>query len=127
MMLSQFHGDLTADYPTLLKDNLVYREKLIHRCTRDEEILKSVCDMFRTDPIWAVNTFFWTFDPRNEQGDRKHLPKDMPFIMYNYQIQFFSRMIYRILVDPDDFLVEKSRDMGATWLVLAAILWCWCR
>jgi hypothetical protein len=58
-------------------------------------------------------------------GDNQHIPKDMPFIMYTYQIEFFSHIINRILIDPDDILSDKSRDMGATWLVMAAVLWCW--
>lgn len=125
MMLSQFHGDSTEDYPNLLRDNLKYRENLIILACQDEDFKKDLCLLFRNDPIWAVNTWFWTFDPRNGTGDKTHLPKDMPFIFYNYQIQFFSEIIRKILINPGDLLIDKSRDMGATWLVLAAFLWCW--
>ncbi len=124
-MLSQFHGDSISDYPSLLKDNLKYREKLIEMAETDDEIKQQICRLFCSDPIWAVNTWFWTFDPRNMSGDRMNMPKDMPFIFYNYQHEFFAEVINKILINPDDVLIDKSRDMGATWLVLAAALWCW--
>jgi len=125
MILSRFHEDSLADYPILLKDNLKFREKVLEQCQQDKELLKDVCILFKSDPIWAINTFFWTFDPRNNTGNRKDVPKDMPFILYDYQIESVSEIFDKILIDPGDILIDKSRDMGATWLVLACILWCW--
>ena len=58
-----------------------------------------------------------TFDPRLEGNKR------IPFITYPFQDKVLG-----ILVDSigkEDIIIEKSRDMGATWLCLAVFLWRW--
>jgi len=126
VILSAWHEDSITEYPSLLKDNLVYRTRVLDRAEEDPVFAGMLCELFKADPEWAICTFFWTFDPRNNTKKRNaEYPKDMPFIFFDYQRKTFHTLIKRILVDPDDVLIDKSRDMGATWLVLAAILWCW--
>lgn len=69
------------------------------------------------DPIFFFNSCLWTYDPRSED---KHLP----FITYPYQDDFIAWAVERI-DSPEDFLVDKSRDMGLSWMMYGIILWKW--
>jgi hypothetical protein len=72
----------------------------------------------------ASDVVFWflscatTFDPRKIRG------QVMPFILYPFQMQAVRRLATAI-EEGDDLLVEKSRDMGASWLVALTYAWAW--
>lgn len=73
----------------------------------------------REDPVWFIDYFGFTFDPR--------LPGEeatLPFLLYDYQRELVREMVVRI-DQGRDLLVEKSRDMGVTWVVLAVLSWFW--
>jgi len=77
--------------------------------------LREAC---RHDPILFCNLLLWTYDPRR-QGR-----KVIPFVLYDYQRRGLTELIEAIRLG-EDVGIEKSRDMGATWLCLAAIFWYW--
>lgn len=67
-----------------------------------------------------VNNFGWTFDPRPE-----HEPFHLPFITFEYQDTALAWFIDHI-DNGRDGLVEKSRDMGMSWLIFVwGPLWYW--
>jgi len=61
-----------------------------------------------------------TFDPRNA-GTSK--PTRIPFMLFPRQREFIE-FLYACWAAEADGLVEKSRDMGATWLCCAFSVWC---
>lgn len=61
-----------------------------------------------------------TFDPRNAGTTR---PTRIPFILFKRQREFIE-FLHACYVTEADGLVEKSRDMGATWLCCAFSVWC---
>jgi hypothetical protein len=70
-----------------------------------------------------VNTFVWTFDPR------KPNPK-LPFITYEYQDEAFMALEESLPSGDggfrgNDVVIEKSRDMGASWICLTLFAWRW--
>lgn len=69
------------------------------------------------DPVFFVNEFVWTFDPR----------EPVPFIPFDlYEDQEKALLWLRDLIDRGkDGVFEKSRDMGATWLTAAFAVWAW--
>jgi hypothetical protein len=67
--------------------------------------------------IFFIENFCWTFDPRKN-------PSDLPFILYDYQKDYIRWVIEKIDAG-EDALTDKSRDMGATYLVLCVFLWYW--
>jgi phage terminase large subunit len=71
------------------------------------------CEAWIND--WAV-----TFDPRNKPP----LPRLLPFKLFPRQVDFVH-FILSCLEDKESGLVEKSRDMGATWLCCAISVWLW--
>lgn len=72
-----------------------------------------------TDPVYMVNEFGWTFDPRPNA-----YPHNLAFKLYDFQEELLLNIINRIKVGKG-LMVEKSRDMGASWIALYAIVWCW--
>ena len=68
------------------------------------------------DVLFWINTFCWTSNPRLTANPI------VPFTTYPFQ----DRAIVRIVDDihkGKDVVIEKSRDMGASWLLLAIYTW----
>ena len=70
----------------------------------------------------TFKTMFWTFQPKKEQSLTKHLP----FITWPVQDMAIERLIDCIR-NGGDLLIDKSREMGATWIILGSFLaeWLW--
>lgn len=68
-----------------------------------------------------VNDWGTTVDPRNA---RSKTPVVMPFMTFKRQDEFLDFLL-ACLESEADGLVEKSRDMGATWLCVALSVWLW--
>lgn len=73
----------------------------------------------RDDRKFFVWNFLRTFDPRPEA-----YPHDLDFELYGFQ-EGFIEDVYEAIINGHDLFIEKSRDMGASWCVLAVIFWCW--
>lgn len=48
----------------------------------------------------------------------------IPFITWDYQNEAFERM-QKAMDDGHDVVIEKSRDMGASWMMLTLFQWRW--
>jgi len=102
-----------------------YREKLEKRfevtdlCEKDLIYREAAKELCKRDINFFVNNFVWTYDPR---PDRK--PNHLPFILYDFQEEYLidRNVCYD---NNEDALIEKSRDMGVTWLNLAWHLHHW--
>jgi hypothetical protein len=73
----------------------------------------------KTDAVLFVDQFTMTFDPRPDV-----IPHDIDFTLYPYQKDLVEELVDDIL-NGGDLFIEKSRDMGASWVVLAVFLWAW--
>lgn len=70
--------------------------------------------------IFFIENFGWTFDPR-PQAD----PHNLPFILFDYQKEAIRELVDAI-DKGHDLLFEKSRDMGASWIIFCYVpLWYW--
>ena len=67
--------------------------------------------------IFFIENFGWTFDPRKEV-------KHIPFFLFEYQKDMIRWMVDHIDNGKDAFL-EKSRDMGVTWVAVWVFMWYW--
>jgi len=70
----------------------------------------------KVDPLWYINCFCCTYDPRL-------INPVLPMWTYGFQDGCIIDTINSF--GKDDILIEKSRDMGASWIVLMAIEWAW--
>lgn len=96
-----------------------YRKRLIllSQCAQSVEKQAMVLELCRRD----INTWFsllaWTFDPRTQPGP-------LPFHLYPFQKEALQKICHAI-EHGEDLLIEKSRDMGMSWLILLTFLWYW--
>jgi hypothetical protein len=91
-----------AKLTVLLRDYPQYRDGVRERC--------------KNDPIFFINLFGFTFDPREGAPH-----PDLPFLMTDnrqYQMEVIE-WFTSLLDNQEDGLLEKSREMGATWLFVA--------
>lgn len=69
----------------------------------------------RDDILFYLNAFCWVFEPRDKQV--------YPFITWPFQDKIIRRMVKAL--GRHDILIEKSRDMGASWMCLAVFEHSW--
>jgi hypothetical protein len=108
---------LANHIPTEVVSNLEWRKRVHRRVMDDPDYAEVIIDACKRDPIFWINGFGWTYDPR-----RQPFPK-LPFILYPFQVDALLELINA--TNNHDILVEKSRDMGASWLCVIALAWCW--
>lgn len=109
--------DLNA--PKEMIANLDFRDAMIRWGSQSEENQEQLWMRCSRDPIFYVDTFLYTFDPRKRAG-----LKVIPFILWPYQETALQEMLDGIDIGKDK-LVQKSRDMGASWLTLTAFEYLW--
>lgn len=73
----------------------------------------------RRDPVFFVTKYLQTFDPRPTAPEH-----DLDFELYPFQQQYVIDLVAAIR-NGDDLLIEKSRDMGISWVTLAVLVWFW--
>lgn len=92
--------------------SLKARSYIFHLCERPDDPVEGC--------IFFLENFAWSFDPRPE-----HAPHHLPFIMFEYQREAI-RWIIEHIDNGRDGLLEKSRDMGASWLLFVWVpIWYW--
>lgn len=114
-----FESTRTPHYamvPKTVEANLAFRERVVRLGSQSKAHARTLSLMCKQDPLFWLNVFSWTYDPRKEPGA-------IPFITYEYQDEAVIDLLDAI--GNHDILIEKSRDMGASWLNICAITWLW--
>lgn len=93
------------------------RKELIVRAMDNPQLQAALKEKCKRDPLYWFDTFCWTFDPRKE-------PAIIPFNLYDYQRDFI-KALYQAVDQQYDIGIEKSRDMGVSWVVALFFQWCW--
>jgi len=104
--------------PKPLAENLIYREKVLRACSQSpvhQQLFSLAC---KRDPLFYINTFGWTYDPRPPEGALV-ANEAIPFVTYDYQDVLVEKLLRTL--GQRDMLVEKSRDVGASWLSLVVM------
>lgn len=73
--------------------------------------------LMEQDPCVFFDGCLWTYDPRQDE-------RVVPFVLWPYQRRWVRWLVERIS-KGEDWLTDKSRDMGVTWMVLGVLLWFW--
>jgi hypothetical protein len=84
-------------------------------------MLAGLKEHYKANPVDFVNDWGMTFDPRNAEIG---LPTVIPFLLFPKQEKFIEWTVER-WKGREDGLAEKSRDMGVSWLCVAAAVWMW--
>ena len=109
-------GDLYAGVPKELEANLKFRQKLVEECYADPLVGEAVKQYCRDDILFFINAFCWVYEPRSRDV--------IPFITWDFQDGTIIDILNNL--GEKDVLLEKSRDMGASWMVLTIFFWQWC-
>ena len=108
--------------PKQPEQNLLWRKQMVHDASKDSRLASDLFCMAARDPLFWWNAFVWTYDPRRPETV-------VPFITYPCQdaaiVATFKAMGMIRGYDAHDILFEKSRDMGASWIMLATDVWAW--
>lgn len=132
-------GTYHRDVPREPLDNLKFRRHVLTKCRASRRYRTAVLKACKTDLLFYVNTFVWQFNPRKKGEDSKI----GPFITWEFQER---AMCYGTadVTDPEtgeitrgqpgmlkaieedrDLVIQKSREMGASWMSLIVMEWLW--
>jgi len=109
-------GEWHKQVPRNLRDNLRFRRFVIQQSSKDARLRKDLIRVCREDLLFYINTFVFQYNPRvngREIG---------PFITWPAQ-EDAVRKILSCIERQRDLAVEKSREMGASWLFLIVMDW----
>ncbi|QEH36519.1 hypothetical protein OJF2_51030 [Aquisphaera giovannonii] len=95
-----------------IRQSLIRRFEIIERLEQDPELQAIAMARAAKDCAWWFNTFAWTYDPR---APAKGLPAYLPFDLFPRQEELIGWLDARV-DNAEEGLVEKSRDVGWTWL-----------
>jgi phage terminase large subunit len=105
------------DYTKLFKQ----RQKRFIQINRNPELQKDTVAYYKDKPVEFINDWCITYDPRNAGRNK---PPIMPFSLFPRQIDLIH-FLQSVLRDEECGLIEKARDMGATWVSCAFSVWLW--
>ena len=99
--------------------NLAYRKRMVLWGSESPENARALWIACSRDCLYWVNVFCWTYAP-------KDYPRysNRPFITYPYQDETVADLV-KAVEEGHDVFIEKSRDMGASWMVLLVLTWYW--
>lgn len=101
----------------MLKEELIRRYDLLLKCNKDPKLRALEFQMCRYNVEHFINNWCWTFDPRENISN-------LPFTLYDYQKEALKWLDDRYN-NKEVGVIEKSRDMGATWIVVVWALHKW--
>jgi phage terminase large subunit len=94
------------------------RLKSLRKCAHDPRLQKALMKHYEGNIQDWINDWVITYNPRAADL------KIMPFLLFRRQEEFLDFLL-GCLRDKEGGLVEKSRDIGATWLCCAFSVWLW--
>jgi len=100
---------------------LIERAKLLQKAKKDAFLRQSLKIQCKEDIFFWIENFVWIYEPR-KKGDKK-IPMSM-----KGNFRFQKRIVRKILEcieEGKDLRIEKSRDMGLSWLIIVIFVWGW--
>lgn len=97
------------------------RQRRLVAVQKDSSLIIGAKVYYPDHPHDFIEHFGITYDPRNAATGGLAL---MPFIMFQRQRELVD-FILDCLANQEAGLIEKSRDMGATWICCIISVWLW--
>lgn len=101
------------------EDEIKRRFELFARCNEDRDLRAMEVALCEKNIFHFINNWCWTFDPR-PRANHSHLP----FNLYDFQYDSINWIDDRFR-NNEVGVIEKSRDMGATWMLVVWALHKW--
>jgi len=105
--------------PKDLARNKLFRAFLLDRAQKSVAVQRYLMQRCKDDLLFFINAFVWQFNP-NSIGEASQ--EIGPFITWDFQDEA-CRAVLECLAERRDLVIEKSREMGASWLCLLIMLW----
>lgn len=110
-----------ADWPPDYVAILAWRQNQVLKMRNNAALIKGAKEYYRTRPVEFINHWCDTYDPRNAGTE---FPTKMPLCMFEKQEELVL-CLTSLVKDQESGLIEKCRDMGATWVCCAFSVWLW--
>jgi hypothetical protein len=109
-------------------ENVLWRGDLLRKAEKDIILQQDLMSASSESLLFWINAFTWTFHQKDIDPitgmeiavENEHVP----FITWEVQDTLFKKLLYR-LKHPKSILIDKSRDMGASWCGLGFMHWVW--
>lgn len=111
-MTPEYHKTVPRD----LVRNIDFRKEIIRAAGSDREFQSDLKALCRADPLFWWNAFVFTYDPRLSASV-------VPMVTYGFQDEAIADINGSIGVS--DICISKSRDMGASWMLVGIFLYRW--
>ena len=98
-----------------------WRQRQINKLKSNPDLIAGAFEYYRSNPIDFINHWVDTYDPRNAGTNT---PTHLPLVMFQRQEDLVSFLL-EMIRGQQDGLIEKARDMGATWVCCAFSVWLW--
>jgi hypothetical protein len=115
-----------------MKEILIERHKLLQKAKNNPKLQQAIIALCKKDIMYFFDNFLWTDKNKNLfTGDE---PSVIPFIPFEFQKEFILETRNSIEngtrkpQERDDFtnvFVEKSRQMGISWVAMAIFVYGW--
>jgi len=113
-------GKWHEQVPKDLTGNLEFRQRLLVACRSDKRAQAAIRHACKNDLIFFIQVFVWQFNQLRKKGGRQIGPWEC----WEYQEKILRAILWHIEED-EDLCLEKSREMGASWMMLLVCLWLW--
>lgn len=107
-----------AEWPPDYRAVYAWRIEMLTTLRNDQAILASAKAYYSSRPAEFIMHWMDTYNPRLTGN------KWIPFVFFQRQAEFID-FIESLRLDNENGLVEKCRDIGATWLACAYSVWSW--
>lgn len=123
------HGEWYKLVPRGLEENVKFRLAVLKKCAEDAEFRAGIMAICEVDLIFFIDVFVWQFNPK-KKGEEAYLATS-PFITWDCQRRVLldrpettgEKGILWCYENNKTACVQKSREMGASWLFLILQVW----
>lgn len=113
--------DRVVIWPPNYVKQFEWRQKQLLKLRTNPALFQGAKEYYRTHPIEFIEHWGVTVETRISDLDT---PTTIPFILFKRQKELVQFLV-ECLDDQQSGLIEKSRDMGATWVCCALSVWLW--
>lgn len=113
--------------PKTEDENLSFRKNLLERAAKDRGLQSDLLAACSKSFLFFVNVFCFTYHQFEvlPSGERVESTKPhRPFITWEIQDVLCDEFELS-LKNAEDILIDKSRDLGASWIAVAFLFWLW--
>lgn len=109
------------DYDAVFKQRITALARIRAEAATNPQAVPALKAYYKDNPVAFINDWGMTFDPRNAEAGK---PTTLPFLLFPKQEEGV-KWVLDLWRGRQNGMIEKSRDMGASWLMVAIAVWLW--